>query len=206
MSFLTHTLGGSWTGGGQQVANCSVAEQAAITTAFTFLHGTAIPAVRAFGGLDSLANALDGFTVASIDLDCRGASCLPGRFGTSHLNGHDLDICSQALPPLGMQVDTDATVFHELIHCAGGLEIDAWSMENHFLRFHGTVPPSPITFCSETQDLGGGLRAGTFVVWEPATGAVFAKVLSGGSWNSGPTVIRGNELHSWRRSEYIQTC
>ncbi|HEY4570859.1 MAG TPA: hypothetical protein VIH10_15400 [Kribbella sp.] len=206
MGFVTHTVGGSWTGGGQQVANCSVMEQAAITAAFTFVHSTAIPAVRAFGGLDSLANTLDGFTVASIDLDCRGASCRMGVFGTSHLNGHDLDLCGPALPPSGIQVDTDATVFHELIHCAGGVEIDAWSMENHFLRFHGTVSPDATTFCGETTDLGGGLRAGTFVVWEPASGAVFGKVATGGSWNSGPTITRGNELHSWRRSDYMQNC
>jgi len=206
MSWVTHSEGGSWSGGGHDVPNCNVQDQAAITAGFTFMHNTAIPAVRAFGGLDSLANTLDGFTVSSIQIDCRGSSCRSDVFGTSHVNGRDLDMCTPELPPTGIQTDTDVTVFHELIHCAGGVEIDAWSMENHFYRFHGTISPSTSTFCGETSNVGGGLRAGTFVVWEPATGAVFVKVSTGGSWKSGHTISRGNELHSWQRSNYIQSC
>jgi hypothetical protein len=90
------------------------------------------------------------------------------------------------------------TVFHELIHSCGGLEIDSWALENHCYQGHGTFNPSAATvngFIGETSDIGGGLRAATFVVWERATGRVFVKVQSGGSWNSSPTISRGTELN-----------
>ena len=115
-------------------------------------------------------------------------------------------MCDLALPLTGAQVDTDVTVFHELIHSCGGGEIDSWSMENHFYAGHGTFTPGAATvdgFLSETSDIGGGLRAGTFIVWERTTGRVFVKVESGGSWNSGPSISRGTELNV-NRAAYMR--
>jgi hypothetical protein len=205
MGFKTHTEGGSWTGGGTEVPNCNLADRNAITAAFDFMlndRTRGVPAIRAFGGLEGLANCLAGKTLSSVEVDCRGSGCTAGIFGRAPRNGSSINMCPPSLPTQGVQADTDVTLIHELVHSCGGAEIDAWSIENHFYAGHGTINPSTTTFVSETSDIGGGLRASTFVVWERSTGAVFVKVESGGSWNSGPTVSRGNELHASLRSLY----
>jgi hypothetical protein len=198
MSFKTHTEGGSWTGGGTDVPNCNTSERAAITTAFSIKDSLGVTGLNGVAGLGGLATSMSGKTLTSIEMDCRGGSCSGGgAFGTSFVGGSSIDMCSPALPPAGVQADTDVTLFHELVHCCGGLEVDAWSMENQFYRGHGTFTPGASTvmgFVGETSDIGGGLRAGTFVVWERATGRVFVKVQTGGSWNSGPTISAGARL------------
>ena len=193
MSFKTHTEGGSWDGGGTEVPNCNLAERNAITTAFSFMQTNGCPCVQRLGGMDTLVACLQGKSTTSVELDCRGSNC-GSNFGVT--TGNSVDMCDPALPPNGLQQDTDVTVFHECIHTCGGLEIDSWSLENHCYRGHGTFDPDgSVDFLGETSDVGGGLRAGTFVVWERATGRVFVKVSSGGSWDSGPTVTRGTELN-----------
>lgn len=198
MGFVTHTEGGSWTGGGTEVPNCNPDEREAIRDAFDFLVSDGVPCLDAIGGLGALTACLSGRTIASVDIDCRGSSCDDGVFGTAPLGGDSINMCDAGLPPAGNQADTDVTVFHELIHSCGGLELDSWALENHCYLGHGTINPSAATvngFLDETDDLGDGLRAATFVVWEPDTGRVFVKVESGGSWNSSPTVSRGAEIN-----------
>ncbi len=208
MAFKTHTEGGSWNGGGTEVPNCVLAERNAITTAFNFMNSSALGPMAAAGGRAAdLSGCLTGKTVSSVEIDCRGSGC-DGVFGRAPLGGNSINMCDLALPPTGTQVDTDVTLFHELIHSCGGLEIDSWAMENHLYVGHGTFVPAAATidaFCSETSDIGGGLRAGTFVVWESATGRVFVKVESGGSWNSGPTISRGTELNV-NQAAYMRRC
>jgi len=198
MGFKTHTEGGSWTGGGTQVVNCNTTEVAAIRTALRFLVSTGQPSVAAIAGLGSLASCLTTKNESSIVLDCRGSSCRPGVFGTTNARGgNEVNFCPPALPPGGLQVDTDVTLFHEFIHTCDGMELDAWALENHCYAGHGTINPGPSNvtgFMGETADIGSGLRASRFLVWEPATGRVFVKVETGGSWNSSPTISRGVEL------------
>lgn len=197
MSFKTHTEGGSWTGGGTEVANCNAAEQAVIRTAFAYMNSSGIPCLDGIGGLGSLSGCLSGKTLTSVEVDCRGGSC-NGAFGTAPKGGDSINMCGPALPPTGNQQDTDVTLFHELVHSCGGGELDSWALENHCYTGHGTFDPSAASvngFEGETSDVGDGLRAGEFVVWEPATGRVFVKVETGGSWNSSPTVSRGAEIN-----------
>lgn len=205
MSFKTHTEGGSWTGGGTEVFNCNLTERNAIEAAFNFMVASGIPCLNRTGGLTSLANCLSGKTVSSVEIDCRGSSCRSGVFGTAPRGGSSINMCDLGLPPTGVAADTDVTVFHELIHSCGGGELDSWSLENHCYRGHGTINPGPTTvagFIGQTADLGGGLRAGEYVVWEPGTGRVFVKVSTGGSWTSSPTISRGAELNV-NRPSYI---
>lgn len=197
MVFKTHTEGGSWNGGGEEVPNCNLAERRAIRTAFAFMLDEGVSSVTSIGGLESLASCLRGKTVESVEIDCHGGSC-NGAFGTAIRGGNEINMCAPALPPAGSQVDADVTVFHEIIHSCGGVELDSWALENHCYAGHGTFSPAPNTvrgFEEGTSDVGGGLRAGTFLVWEPDTGRVFVKVESGGSWNSSPSVSRGAELN-----------
>ncbi|MEO7966817.1 MAG: hypothetical protein ABIT38_23195 [Gemmatimonadaceae bacterium] len=199
MTFKSHSEGGSWDGGGHDVPNCNLTERTAVTNAFLFKDSFGVPQLQGIAGLGALAASMAGKTTASVELDCRGGSCSGGgAFATTNsVGGNSVDMCDPSLPPTGIQADTDVTVFHELVHTCGGHEVDAWSMENQFFVGHGTFTPGTTTvmgFIGETTDLGGGLRAGTFVVWERATGHVFVKMLSGGSWNSGPTISRGAQL------------
>lgn len=198
MSFKTHTEGGSWTGGGTEVPNCSTTEIAAIRTALNFYNSNGIPCVRSIGGLETLANCLSSKNEANITLDCRNSTCNGGAFGTTNSRGgSEVTFCDPALPPSGLQQDTDVTLFHEFIHTCNGMELDAWALENHCYQGHGTINPSPGVvngFMGETADVGNGLRASEFLLWEPATGRVFVKIQTGGSWNSAPTYTRGAEL------------
>jgi hypothetical protein len=196
MGFVTHTEGGSWTGGGTEVPNCNLNDRNAITAAFNFMQATSRPAVAALGGeLSTLAGCLAGKTVAAVEIDCRGGSC-GTAFGTAPRGGNSINMCPPALPP-SVQANTDVTVFHELIHSCGGGELDSWSLENRFYVGRGTFTPGKAVvngFPGETTAIGGGLRAGTFVVWNPSNGQVSVKVLSGGSWNTGPTVSAGAQI------------
>ncbi len=198
MSFKTHTEGGSWNGGGEEVRNCNVNEVNAIRQALNFYVSSGIPCVNSIGGLGSLASCLQSKNEANITLDCRGSSC-NGAFGTTNnRGGSEVTFCDPALPPTGVQADTDVTLFHEFIHTCNGMELDAWALENHCYLGHGTINPSPGVvngFMGETSDAGDGLRASEFLLWEPATGRVFVKVSTGGSWNSSPTLSKGAELN-----------
>jgi hypothetical protein len=197
MGFVTHTEGGSWTGGGTQVPNCNLTEQNAITLAFNFMQTTIRSQVAALGGeCATLATRLAAKTVAAVDIDCRGSSCRADVFGTAPRGGNSINMCALGLPP-NVQADTNVTVFHEIVHSCGGGELDSWALENRFYVGNGTINPGSATvaaFCGETTAVGGGLRAGEFVVWEPSTGRVLVKVLSGGSWTSGPTVSAGTQI------------
>ncbi|NUO53839.1 MAG: hypothetical protein HOV80_33765 [Polyangiaceae bacterium] len=199
MGWKTHTEGGSWDGGGTEVPNCNGTERAAITTGIAFMRNSILPGVNAAGGRAvDLRNALNNKTVETVEIDCRGPSCNANVFGTAPRGGSSINMCALGLPPGGTQADTDVTLFHELIHSCGGNEIDSWAFENHFYVGHGTINPGSDTvdgFRGQTSDVGGGLRASEFVVWEPTTGRVFVKVETGGSWNSGPTITRGTELN-----------
>ena len=202
MPFVGRTVGGSWLGGGTFVPNCNVTNQSAITTGFNILTTLGIPCAVNLGNLDQLVNCLRGKTVGSVSIDCCDPSCGTGcnqNFGTAPRGGNSITLCSPALPP-NTQADCDVTVFHELIHSCGGTEIDSWSLENHCYAGHGTFDPSGQDFLSQTTDVGGGLRAGTFVVVERTTGRVFVKRQTGGSWLSPPTITRGAELNVNRAS------
>jgi len=198
MGFKTHNEGGSWNGGGTEIPNCNLGERNAIIGAFNEMVSRGQATLSALGGRAAdLSACLAGKTVSSVEIDCRGASC-DGEFGNAPLGGNSINLCPLALPPDGMVVDTDVTVFHELIHSCGGQEVDSWAYENHCYAGHGTFTPGASTvlgFIGETTDIGSGLRAGTFVIWERSTGLAWVKVESGGSWNSGSTVIRGTQLN-----------
>lgn len=206
MSWKTHTEGGTWSGGGTEVPNCNLTERNAIQAAFDFMQNTSRAQVAALGGeCATLASRMAGKTVPSVEVDCPGPSCTD--FGSAPINGNSINMCPLSLPP-NPQADADVTVFHEIIHSCGGTQLDAWALENRFYVGRGTFTPGSGTvagFCTENSAVGGGLLAGTFVVWDPSTGRVSAKVLSGGTWNSGPSVSAGTQVLA-PSAAYTRTC
>jgi hypothetical protein len=196
MPFKTHSEGGSWSGGGTQVSNCSDSQQRAIRAAFDNVHSFGVGCLNRLPGMEALATCLAGKTVDSMTIDCNGPGCTPESLhgADAARGGNDINICAGAFTS-----DLNSSLFHELIHSCNGLEIDAYALGIHCYQDRGVIPviQSGVLnsdFQRETRDVGGGLRAGTFVVWDPTTGNVYVKVETGGAWNSGPTVSRGAEL------------
>ena len=100
MSFKTHTVGGSWSGGGTEVPNCTTTEIAAIRGAFADVQsrGRTCASALGIGALDSCLASRGNET--TIELDCRGSSCT-GAYGVSHIGRNDINMCDPALPPSG---------------------------------------------------------------------------------------------------------
>ena len=197
MPFVGRTTGGAWPSGGTTVTNCDASQQSAILAAINFVLVTSgkVNAVRAFGGeLVTLADKLAAKNMSNINIDCSGSECTPGKLAYSVFNGDTTTFCGGSLPPMS-QGTTNSTLFHELVHQCGGIELDAWSLEETFFTGIGYSRGNPpqARYCDTVgtdpgiEVAGSGLRQGTFVVWNPQTGEVFTKVLSGGSWPSAPT-------------------
>lgn len=183
--FRTHTEGGSWDGGGTEVPNCSLAEQgmviAALNTIQALLNNWSLPCVV------SLRDRLQDRVNCSLLLDCgRGSNC-DGLAGVTDSRGSpNVTLCGTTLD--GTQQRLTAVLFHEMVHSAGGTELDSEAMENHFFGGNGATFPTSGDFPQFDSD------GGEYVIWDKASGNVFEKCQSGGSWNSSPTVTQGVQL------------
>jgi hypothetical protein len=89
--------------------------------------------------------SLQGFTVRGSD-----ASTICGRF---------LDSSTRER--------IAAVVFHEMVHAAGGTELDAEALENHFFVGNGATAPTDSDFPKFRSD------EGEFVEWDETTGELF---------------------------------
>jgi hypothetical protein len=172
MAFMTHTEGGSWPSGpATTVTNCAGGEVTQIRAAFTFLGSTGQPCVAGIPGLGPLAACLAGKTEASLSIDCRGPGCGGPALVTGSAGG--INFCSGAF---SSQAQVDAALFHACILSCGGVEIDAWALENHCYAGHGTRAPN----ATERDDLlktgttsgGSNVLVGAFVTWDRTAGTV----------------------------------
>ena len=172
MPFKTHTAGGGWLGGATTtVPNCDTTQIAKVRSAFDFLVKTGQPCVAGIAGLSTLAACLAGKTEASVQIDCGGNGCGGNRRVTA--SSSDINICGDAF---GNQADTDAALFHALVLSCGGMEIDAWALENHCYSGHGTRDPNDDVrdnvMVPGSTDAGNNQRRGAFVSWDGNTGTV----------------------------------
>lgn len=179
MSFMTHTEGGGWLQGpATAVPNCATGEINMIRTAFAFLVSTGQPCVAGIPGLGALGACLAGKNEASLAIDCRGPGCGGTTLATGTAAG--VNVCSGAFTS---QDQMDAALFHACVLSCGGLEIDAWALENHCYAGHGTRSPNADErdklLTNGTTNAGSNVRAGTFVTWNRTTGAV--TVMSSGA-------------------------
>lgn len=201
MPFVGTTTGGAWPSSGTTVLNCGDRERMAIEEALrVVLDPVLLADIHGRGGeLTRLAELLGAKNLDNINLDCNGSECTDSKNAYSEFGGNTTTFCSGGLPPRTSQQATNSTMFHELVHQCGGAELDAWSLEQTFFSGRGfnrgpgrSYCVSPGTGWPRADTMG--LRFGTFVVWNPATGEVFAKTLSGGGWPSSPTPAPGNRL------------
>lgn len=172
MSFKTHTEGGGWLQGpATTVTNCNANEVTMIRSAFSYLVKTGQPCVAGIAGLGALAACLAGKSEGSLTIDCRGPSCGGSTVVTG--TAAEIDMCSSALTS---QLQADAALFHACVLSCGGVEIDAWALENNCYATHGTRDPN----ANERDNLltqgagsgGGNTLTGTFVTWNRTTGVV----------------------------------
>jgi hypothetical protein len=190
MSFKTHTEGGGWLQGpATTVTNCNTNEVNMIRTAFAFLVSTGRPCVAGIPGLGALATCLAGKNETSLTIDCRGPSCGGTTLATG--TAAEIDICGGAFTS---QPQVDAALFHACVLSCGGLEIDAWALENHCYAGHGTRAPSAnerdALLTQGATDAGNNVRVGTFVTWNRTTGTVTV-TSSGAVLNVDPQAYTG---------------
>ncbi|MFL5613035.1 MAG: hypothetical protein ACJ796_05180 [Gemmatimonadaceae bacterium] len=172
MSFKTHTEGGGWLQGpATTVTNCNANEVTMVRAAFGFLAKTGQPCVAGIPGLGALSACLGGKSEQSLTIDCRGPSCGGSTLATG--TAAEIDMCSSAFTS---QAQADAALFHACVLSCGGVEIDAWALENNCYAGHGTRDPN----ANERDNLliqgagsgGSNILTGTFVTWNRTTGAV----------------------------------
>lgn len=180
-TFTTHTEGGSWNGGGSDVPNCSLSQRTAINAALadiqTKLNSWGLPCLT--GLRDSIQDMLN----CSLEVDCDNDCDLNGY---TYRGSGKITIC----PPTfaDTQARINAVVFHEIVHAAGGTELDAEALENHFYTGNGATSPSSSDWDSFHDD------GGEYVIWDEDSGDLFEKCVDSGSWDEGDTVTRGVEL------------
>lgn len=172
MAFMTHTEGGGWLQGpATQVPNCAAGDITMIRNAFAFLVATGRPSVAAIPGLGALATCLGGKNETSLAIDCRGPGC--GGTMRATASGGGINICAGEFTS---QAQVDAALFHACVLSCGGLEIDAWAIENHCYSGHGTRNPDANErdnlLETGTIDAGNNVRTGTFVTWNRTAGTV----------------------------------
>lgn len=180
--WTTHTEGGSWTGGGREVIDCSEAQQNAITNAFNnFIDRDCL---NCFPGLRGcLRQKWDN----EIEIDCTDSACsrLDGR-----QSGNKILICNTNRNRVG------PVLLHELVHACGGTELDSEAVEHACFNGNGATLPFGDDwdkFRSETSALDDNEkeRVGKYVIWNSDTGEVWARRQEGGGWGGGRTV-KGN--------------
>jgi hypothetical protein len=183
--FKTHTEGGSWDGGGTEVPNCSVAQQNALNAALRSIQG-----VLANWNLPCIAHVRDRLQDrlnCSLLLNCESGSDCDGLNGWTDSRGSpNITICPATFSSTQQRIV--AVLFHELVHSVGGTELDSEALENHFFARGGATFPTSDDFPKFDSE------GGEFVIWDKPSGNVFEKCESGGSWDSAPTVTRGQQL------------
>lgn len=172
MPFKTHTEGGAWPSGpATTVTNCNTNEVNMIRTAFAFLVNTGRPCVAGISGLAGLAACLAGKSEASLTIDCRGSGCSGSTMATG--TSGEINICGGAFTS---QAQVDAALFHACVLSCGGVEIDAWAIENHCYAGHGTRAPNATErdglLTQGTTSGGSNILVGAFVTWNRTNGTV----------------------------------
>lgn len=182
-TFTTHTEGGSWHGGGgTEVPNCTTSRRTLIRNALTAIQ----PILDSWGleCLNGLRNQLQDFLNCSLEIDCEGCDIV----GKAGRGSGKITMCNSFLDG-ATQARVNAAVFHEMVHAAGGTELDSEALENHFFNGAGATTPTSGDWPKFHDD------GGEYVIWDESSGELFEKCVDEGAWNESDTVTRGTRLN-----------
>lgn len=187
--FRTVTTGGSWTGGGTQTPTCNATDQQLINTALGTIRNT-VDNNWNLNGLDAVRQSLRDQLNCSLEIDCNSPDCA-GLDGRSPARGEArVQLCGA----LGnTQNRLTAVLFHEMVHGAGGTELDAEALENHFFAGAGATAPTGGTNANDDFPLFRS-DGGSWIIWDEGTCELFVKRSVGGSWIDPPRIERGDRL------------
>ncbi len=182
----THTEGGSWLGGGTLVDNCDANQRQMIANALNdirnTINGGCIPNEAA-----QLRQRLQDMLSCSLLIDCNPPGC-EGLDGRTPVRGEfRVIVCAGGFG--AGQNRANAVLLHEMVHAAGGTELDAEAFENNCYGGRGATSPTADDFPKFRSD------GGTWTIWDESTGQVFTKRREGGSWIGDPErITRGTQL------------
>lgn len=182
-TFVTTTTGGSWTGGGTTTFTCNTAQRNQVNTALATIQRIIFD--WGFPCLIGLRNELLDFLNCTLEINC-DSSCPSNIVGYSGIGSGRINLCTGAFT--GTQQRLNAIIFHEMIHAAGGTELDAEALENHFFAGRGATTPTASDW-DDFHDDGG-----EFVIWDEDTGRLFERCVESGAWYESDTVTRGDQL------------
>lgn len=170
---------GSWSGDGPA---CSVEHTALIQTALSDIQGVLdgwdLPC------LTDLRDQLQDYLDCSIEIECEDCEFA----GMARRGSDSLTMCEDFMDGATQQRIT-AVVFHEMVHAAGGTELDSEALENHFFASGGATTPTSGDWPKFHDD------EGEFVIWDEDSGEVFEKCVEEGSWNESDSVSQGAQLN-----------
>ena len=161
-TFTTHTEGGSWSGGGDEVPNCNASQRADINTALNDIQ-TKLDNWN-LDCLTNVRNMLQDMLNCSLEIDCDNDCDLNGY---TYRGSGKITICPPTFADTQNRIN--AVVFHELIHAVGGTELDSEALENHFYTGSGATTPSSGDWDKFRDD------GGEFIIWDEDSGALFEK-------------------------------
>lgn len=140
--------------------SCSTAHQARINDALGIVQRTIanwnLPCLSDLR--TQIVDYLDcGVTISCDDCDINGSSVVGSDAFT---------LCEDFLDTATLQ-RIAAVAFHEIVHAAGGTELDAEALENHFFAGAGATAPTAGDWPLFQSD------GGQFVIWDSSTGELF---------------------------------
>src|SRR5918996_1876812 len=182
---------------------CSATFQTYIRNAFGYV-ALRVTDINALGGeCVKLATCLAGKTVSSVYITC--ANC-GGRPSSSDASEGSIQLCLSAFGWAALDQSTvNGLVLRELIRMCGGTELDAWGLDAYFDYVRPGSPPIYFSVPSYVLSMmcAGGTpgtgslstyRVGTFLVWSPFTGVLYAKKLTATppGWQTTGASLTGN--------------
>lgn len=111
--------------------------------------------------LVDLRNQLQDYLNCAVEISCQDCD-IDGRT----VEADAIILCRDALDVNSLE-RTCAVAFHEMVHAAGGTELDSEALENHFFAGMGATMPTPGDFDLFRSD------GGEFVEWDENTGELF---------------------------------
>ncbi len=160
---------------GPRLINCFPEEQERLARAVVTANAILQAGMCGLSGLEGLRNTMYDLLNRFPELIVRCIDCadLPLEGFTPHRGRGEIVLCRNLL--LGPQDRINAVFFHEMVHAAGGTELDGEGLEGHCFSRGATEPGSSDYRVFRVLPSRGGYYLGAFLMWNPSTGHVFVR-------------------------------